>query len=841
MFFKKKKFYTLLDIKNQIVFTPLIFIFILSILVFTSIYFFFEYEKQNKIDNLIQSENFYKNDVLKNYITSIKYNTSTSFDDIENDLSNYIYEIIGFIKAKMTINNEFDIELLKPHLKQIESANKIKFLLFDTRDYSVLFGDEILENLIELTNSENKSDKFKKYMLRNIKYIGDNNLMYSIDNQKKSIQLSYLKNIEFLNMFLGAYSKTDDMVLLTKEVIYDSIYSKSKTLNNSHFYFYDLNEKKILNYYMNNEVKDVSEIKNFLEDSKNDLSYTFPKYQFKIFIKDGPFNKEKRDIEEQYQTKMVMSFLVVVFIALLLITSANIFGRFINTIFNRYNRRLEQKNLLFKKWKERYELAIIASNDGLWDMDLKSRKIFFSKKWLDMFGYTRNDIQDFEQWINLIHNEDKEKVLNEYEKHINKQSEHFVCEYRLKAKDGNYKWILERGKEFNSNRMLMMAMNIDERMKLTKELRDVELLTKFGRIVIFRWENDENMSVKFVSQSIKAYGYDVKDFEQNMKFFDFIYKDDVNQLITVIKKSIFNDADSFTSIHRVVDKDNNIKWVYNRTIIIKDDNGNVIEFYGYLNDITKLKMNEAELKEKVKLQLEKNLEKDRLLVQQNKLASMGEMLGNIAHQWRQPLNNINLLIYFIRDSYGKISQNELSDIIKDAKLQIDYMSQTIDDFRNFYKPSKEKKIFDIKESILQSSKIVHSSIEKNAIKLDILGESLSIDGFENEFEQVIVNILNNAIDAKIIKSKTMKFDAKIEINIYKEDKNILISIYNNCGNIDEKIIERIFEPYFTTKFEDQGTGIGLYMTKVIIEKNMKGKIEAKNLNDGVEFLIKLNA
>ena len=841
MFFKKKKFYTLLDIKNQIVFTPLIFIFILSILVFTSIYFFFEYEKQNKIDNLIQSENFYKNDVLKNYITSIKYNTSTSFDDIENDLSNYIYEIIGFIKAKMTINNEFDIELLKPHLKQIESANKIKFLLFDTRDYSVLFGDEILENLIELTNSENKSDKFKKYMLRNIKYIGDNNLMYSIDNQKKSIQLSYLKNIEFLNMFLGAYSKTDDMVLLTKEVIYDSIYSKSKTLNNSHFYFYDLNEKKILNYYMNNEVKDVSEIKNFLEDSKNDLSYTFPKYQFKIFIKDGPFNKEKRDIEEQYQTKMVMSFLVVVFIALLLITSANIFGRFINTIFNRYNRRLEQKNLLFKKWKERYELAIIASNDGLWDMDLKSRKIFFSKKWLDMFGYTRNDIQDFEQWINLIHNEDKEKVLNEYEKHINKQSEHFVCEYRLKAKDGNYKWILERGKEFNSNRMLMMAMNIDERMRLSKELRDVELLTKFGRIVIFRWENDENMSVKFVSQSIKAYGYDVKDFEKNIKFFDFIYKDDVNQLITVIKKSIFNDADSFTSIHRVVDKDNNIKWVYNRTIIIKDDNGNVIEFYGYLNDITKLKMNEAELKEKVKLQLEKNLEKDRLLVQQNKLASMGEMLGNIAHQWRQPLNNINLLIYFIRDSYGKISQNELSDIIKDAKLQIDYMSQTIDDFRNFYKPSKEKKIFDIKESILQSSKIVHSSIEKNAIKLDILGESLSIDGFENEFEQVIVNILNNAIDAKIIKSKTMKFDAKIEINIYKEDKNILISIYNNCGNIDEKIIERIFEPYFTTKFEDQGTGIGLYMTKVIIEKNMKGKIEAKNLNDGVEFLIKLNA
>ena len=432
-------------------------------------------------------------------------------------------------------------------------------------------------------------------------------------------------------------------------------------------------------------------------------------------------------------------------------------------------------------------------------------------------------------------------VLFEYEKHINKQSEHFVCEYRLQDKKGNYKWILVRGKEFNSNRMLMMSMNIDERMKLTKELRNVELLTEFGRIVIFRWENNDDLTVKFVSKSINDYGYEVDDFERNIKFFDFIHKEDINQLRTVIKEAIASDVNSFTSIHRVIDKNAQIKWVYNRTIIIKDDHGNVIEFYGYLNDITKLKMNEEELKEKVKLELEKNLEKDRLLVQQNKLASMGEMLGNIAHQWRQPLNNINLLIYFIRDSYGKISQMELSELIKDAKLQIDYMSQTIDDFRNFYKPSKEKKLFNIKESIIQSSKIVNASLEKYGIKFEIFGEDLQLDSYENEFEQVVVNILNNAIDAKIVKSNSEKFDARIEINIFKENDNIVISIFNNCGNIDEQIIERIFEPYFTTKFENQGTGIGLYMTKVIVEKNMNGKIQAKNLNDGVEFIIKLNA
>jgi PAS domain S-box-containing protein len=841
MFYKKKKFYTLSDIKNRMVYTPLLFVFILAMVSFTVIYFFFEHEKRNKINILIQNENFYKNDFLKNYITSIKYNTSTSFDDTENDLSNYMYEIIGFIKAKMSNNNEFDIELLKPYLEQIESNNSIKFLLFNTQDYTVLFGEEILENLLELTNSENKTEKFKKYMLRNIKYIGDNNLMYSIDNQKRNIQLSYLKNLEFLNIFIGAYSKIDDMKLLTKEAIFNSIYAKSKTLKNAHFYFYDVNEKKVLNYYMKNEQKDISQIENFEENSKNDFVYTFPKYQYKIFIKNAILSKEKKDIEEQYQTKIIMSYLLVVFIALLLIIASNIFGRFINTIFNKYNRRLERKNSLLEKWKDRYELAIIASNDGLWDMDLRSKKIFFSNKWLEMFGYTRNDIQSFDEWLSLVHNDDKQKVLTEYEKHINKKSEHFICEYRLKDKKGDYKWILVRGKEFNSNRMLMMSMNIDERMRLTKELRDVELLTEFGRIVIFRWANDKNLSVKFVSQSINTYGYEVDDFEKNMKFLDFVYKDDVKQLLIILNKAIANNTNSFTAIHRVIDSNNNIKWVYNRTILIKDDNGKVIEFYGYLNDITKLKINEEELKEKVKLELEKNLEKDRLLVQQNKLASMGEMLGNIAHQWRQPLNNINLLIYFIRDSYGKISQDELSDIIKDAKLQIDYMSQTIDDFRNFYKPSKEKKVFNIKDSILQSSKIVNSSLERHGIKLDILGEDVEIDNYENEFEQVIVNILSNVIDAKIVKSNTTKFEARIEINIFKDDKNIVISIFNNCGNIDDQIIERIFEPYFTTKFENQGTGIGLYMTKVIVEKNMKGKIEALNKNDGVEFIIKLNA
>jgi len=385
-----------------------------------------------------------------------------------------------------------------------------------------------------------------------------------------------------------------------------------------------------------------------------------------------------------------------------------------------------------------------------------------------------------------------------------------------------------------------MSMNIDERMNLIKDLKNVELLTDFGRIVIFRWNNNDNLDVKFVSKSIESYGYEVDDFmTQKISYLDFVYKEDRKNLLINIKNAIKQNKESFTNIFRVLDANKKTKWVYNRNIIIKDDYGNVVELYGYINDITKMKLQEEELKKQIKEELDKNLYKDRLLIQQNKLASMGEMLGNIAHQWRQPLNNVNLLIHLIRDNHMNFSEEKLNKLIKNAKEQIDFMSQTIDDFTDFYKPAKDKKIFNIKNVVEKSLSIVNAPLQKNNINLKINYMDIELENYENEFEQVVVNIINNAIDAAKIKKAKEDFEPYIKIDIKKENNQAVLSMFNNCGNIPTDIIERVFEPYFTTKFQDQGTGIGLYMSKIIIENNMNGHIEVQNIDDGVEFIIKL--
>ena len=226
--------------------------------------------------------------------------------------------------------------------------------------------------------------------------------------------------------------------------------------------------------------------------------------------------------------------------------------------------------------------------------------------------------------------------------------------------------------------------------------------------------------------------------------------------------------------------------------------------------------------------------KDRLLFQQSKMASMGEMIGNIAHQWRQPLSVISTCA-----SGAKIEKE--MNVLRDERLyesldlimeNTQYLSKTIDDFRNFFKVDKDIEDFNINESIKKVLKLVKSSIQNHNIKVKtIFQDDLIIKGLPNEFLQVIINIINNAKDVIILNSVNERY---IDIKTYKKENYCFIEISDNGGGVDESIISKVFEPYFTTKHQSQGTGIGLYMSHQIIVEHMQGTISMKNIDFQIE-------
>jgi signal transduction histidine kinase len=216
-----------------------------------------------------------------------------------------------------------------------------------------------------------------------------------------------------------------------------------------------------------------------------------------------------------------------------------------------------------------------------------------------------------------------------------------------------------------------------------------------------------------------------------------------------------------------------------------------------------------------------------LLLQQSRLASMGEMISIIAHQWRQPLNFLSFALMHIKR--GCKNDEEALLTIKDASEQLQYMSQTIENFRNFYNPSKNKAEFSIQKSCENTLKIVSPTLlpSKIDMKLDIK-EDFKFFANSNEFEQVILNIINNARD--ILVERKVE-NPKIEITINKPQ----IAIIDNGGGVAKENIDKIFEPYFTTK--KNSDGIGLYISKTIIENEMKGKLELITDSNGSSFVI----
>jgi len=232
-------------------------------------------------------------------------------------------------------------------------------------------------------------------------------------------------------------------------------------------------------------------------------------------------------------------------------------------------------------------------------------------------------------------------------------------------------------------------------------------------------------------------------------------------------------------------------------------------------------------------------QKDQILIQQNRQAAMGDMINNIAHQWRQPLNAIGLIVQSMMYSYesGGLSEEMMKADVNETMETIKFMSQTIDDFRNYFKPDKEKTQFNVKMVINRSISIVAGSIGNVKITIES-DEAVDpvIYGYPNEYSQAVLNILINARDAL---SERKTSNPEIKIVIRTENGKSVVTISDNAGGIPEDIIDKIFDPYFSTKGPETGTGVGLFMSKNIIEENMNGRLTVCNSGEGAEFRIEI--
>ena len=265
----------------------------------------------------------------------------------------------------------------------------------------------------------------------------------------------------------------------------------------------------------------------------------------------------------------------------------------------------------------------------------------------------------------------------------------------------------------------------------------------------------------------------------------------------------------------------------------------IIDISELKNTQRKLSKLNINLEQKIQEELEKNRNQQTIMFQQSKLAEMGMMLNMIAHQWRQPLNNISLIVntIILKQRKEQLSPENLNKFKNEFQQQIIYLSNTIDDFKNFFKPKKDKEHFKLRDTILSTYSLIKPIFDKSQIQFNFnIDSQISYFGYKNEFSQVILNIINNSKDALIEKNIENKL---INISVNQDRKNLIIIIQDNAKGVKETDLEKIFELYFSTKNSINGTGLGLYISKIIINEHFNGEIIAYNGIDGLEIIIKI--
>ncbi|QWV95687.1 PAS domain S-box protein [Geomonas oryzisoli] len=322
-----------------------------------------------------------------------------------------------------------------------------------------------------------------------------------------------------------------------------------------------------------------------------------------------------------------------------------------------------------------------------------------------------------------------------------------------------------------------------------------------------------------------------------------VHAEDRERLEQIVKDArSTTGAGLYSAEYRTIAPDGKVRWLSMRARVSYDEYGAPLRLVGACLNITDSVLAQEALREEMTERVravEELRRQEQLLIRQGRLAAMGEMIGNIAHQWRQPLNTLGLIVQELPSYYekGLFTKQYLDNSVSRAMQVINYMSQTIDGFRNFFGPEKEQQKFLAAAALEQTLSILQAAFAAARIEFDVSADpEAEIFGSPNEYSQVLVNILMNAKDA-LAERKVAQ--PKITVRLHRENGKTVLSIEDNAGGIPADIIDKVFDPYFTTKGPDKGTGIGLFMSKTIVEKNMKGSLTVCNTDLGARFCIEV--
>ncbi|PHR56179.1 MAG: hypothetical protein COA44_08795 [Arcobacter sp.] len=495
-----------------------------------------------------------------------------------------------------------------------------------------------------------------------------------------------------------------------------------------------------------------------------------------------------------------------------------------------------EKELL--KSKSLLQEALVISKMGYWTLHEKNNTLTWSDEVYHLFGCTKSKMKSsLKLFKSCVHPEDLRETLDTYYTSV-KRKTRYEHKHRVIHEDGTILYVLERGNhEYNEKGELVQTMgtvqDISSQILATLDMKKKDAVQlELGNIIentlnevyIF---DEKTLKFIFVNKAgLNNLGYTLEEIKKigpvDIKL-EFNKESFQRKLLAVGNKE--HGLLKFETAHERKDGS-----VYPVQINLQKSRYLSQDVYlAIVNDISK----EKEVLDDLHKQEE-------IMIAQSRHAAMGEMIGMIAHQWRQPITTIamsanNMLADIALES---ISPKEIQEMANMIVNQTQYLSKTIDDFRNFFKPDKEKVSIRLSFVIKETLSIIRDSLKSHEIEVKLnINRELGIKTYERELIQVFINIIKNAKEA-LVENKIC--NPYIEVYIYEKDDKVITKICDNAGGIDAKHLPHIFDPYFTTKDEKTGTGLGLYMSKIIIEKHLLGLLRVESDTKGTCFIIELD-